>query len=62
MSRWYFPDTKRLDAEKMLMAGGNKHGAFLVRNCESQKGDLSLSGNLSLDFISFEVNVIKYIL
>lgn len=40
---WYFPDTKRLDAEKMLMAGGNEHGAFLVRNCESQKGDLSLS-------------------
>ncbi|CAL8394249.1 unnamed protein product [Gadus morhua 'NCC'] len=40
---WYFPDTKRLDAEKQLLAGGNKHGAFLIRNCESQSGELSLS-------------------
>lgn len=40
---WYFPETKRMDAEKMLMANGNQHGAFLIRNCESQKGDLSLS-------------------
>ncbi|XP_070705499.1 tyrosine-protein kinase FRK [Pempheris klunzingeri] len=40
---WYFPETKRLDAEKMLLAGGNQHGAFLIRNCESQKGELSLS-------------------
>ncbi|XP_071755323.1 tyrosine-protein kinase FRK [Centroberyx gerrardi] len=40
---WYFADTKRLDAEKFLLAGGNKHGAFLIRNSESQKGELSLS-------------------
>ncbi|XP_023286283.1 tyrosine-protein kinase FRK [Seriola lalandi dorsalis] len=40
---WYFPETKRQDAEKMLLAEGNEHGAFLVRNCESQKGELSLS-------------------
>lgn len=40
---WYFPDTKRLDAEKMLLAAENQHGAFLIRNCESQKGELSLS-------------------
>lgn len=40
---WYFPDTKRLDAEKMLLAEGNEHGAFLIRNCESQRGELSLS-------------------
>ncbi|XP_035472765.1 tyrosine-protein kinase FRK isoform X2 [Scophthalmus maximus] len=40
---WYFPETKRQDAEKMLLAGGNQHGAFLIRNCESQKGELSLS-------------------
>lgn len=43
--RWYFPDTKRLDAEKLLLSEGNQHGAFLIRNCESQKGELSLSGN-----------------
>lgn len=40
---WYFAETKRQDAEKMLVAGGNQHGAFLIRNCESQKGELSLS-------------------
>ncbi|XP_058469429.1 tyrosine-protein kinase SRK2 isoform X2 [Solea solea] len=40
---WYFPNTKRIDAEKMLLAGGNRHGAFLVRNSETQKGELSLS-------------------
>ncbi|XP_057678516.1 tyrosine-protein kinase SRK2 [Corythoichthys intestinalis] len=40
---WYFPETKRLDAEKMLLTGKNEHGAFLIRNCESQKGELSLS-------------------
>lgn len=40
---WYFPETKRLDAEKMLLAESNQQGAFLIRNCESQKGELSLS-------------------
>ncbi|XP_036405383.1 tyrosine-protein kinase SRK2 [Megalops cyprinoides] len=40
---WYFPDTKRVDAEKMLLSEGNRHGAFLIRQCESQKGELSLS-------------------
>ncbi|KAM8831634.1 tyrosine-protein kinase FRK-like [Spinachia spinachia] len=40
---WYFPDTKRLDAEKMLLAEGNQPGAFLIRNCESQQGERSLS-------------------
>uniref|UniRef100_A0A3Q3ANS0 Tyrosine-protein kinase n=1 Tax=Kryptolebias marmoratus TaxID=37003 RepID=A0A3Q3ANS0_KRYMA len=40
---WYFPDTKRLDAEKMLVAEGNNQGAFLIRNSETQKGDLALS-------------------
>ncbi|XP_061756352.1 tyrosine-protein kinase SRK2 [Nerophis ophidion] len=40
---WYFPDTKRVDAEKMLVFGKNRNGAFLVRKCETQKGDLSIS-------------------
>lgn len=46
--RWYFPDTKRLDAEKMLLAEGNQQGAFLIRNCESQRGERSLSGERRL--------------
>uniref|UniRef100_A0A8C1VT45 Tyrosine-protein kinase n=1 Tax=Cyprinus carpio TaxID=7962 RepID=A0A8C1VT45_CYPCA len=41
---WYFPETKRLEAEKMLTSQENKNGAFLIRNCESQQGELSLSG------------------
>ncbi|KPP79542.1 hypothetical protein Z043_100869 [Scleropages formosus] len=40
---WYFQDTKRVDAEKMLLSEGNETGAFLIRQCESQKGELSLS-------------------
>ncbi|XP_061784123.1 tyrosine-protein kinase FRK [Nerophis lumbriciformis] len=40
---WYFPETKRVDAEKMLVFGKNRSGAFLVRKCETQKGDLSIS-------------------
>ncbi|XP_066532663.1 tyrosine-protein kinase FRK [Hoplias malabaricus] len=40
---WYFADTKRLDAEKLLLSHGNQHGAFLIRHCESQAGELSLS-------------------
>lgn len=41
--RWYFPDTKRLDAEKILQTEGNEHGSFLIRDSESQQGELSLS-------------------
>uniref|UniRef100_A0A8C1Z5Z1 non-specific protein-tyrosine kinase n=1 Tax=Cyprinus carpio TaxID=7962 RepID=A0A8C1Z5Z1_CYPCA len=46
---WYFPETKRLEAEKMLTSQENKNGAFLIRNCESQQGELSLSGLLLSD-------------
>lgn len=49
VGRWYFPDTKRLDAEKMLQAEGNRNGAFLIRDCESQRGELSLSGETGED-------------
>lgn len=34
----------------MLLAEGNQQGAFLIRNCESQKGELSLSGELRQEF------------
>ncbi|XP_012676826.1 tyrosine-protein kinase SRK2 [Clupea harengus] len=40
---WFFADTKRVDAEKLLQAEGNEHGAFLIRHCESQRGEYSLS-------------------
>ncbi|XP_035384956.1 tyrosine-protein kinase SRK2 [Electrophorus electricus] len=40
---WYFAGVKRLDAEKFLLSGENQDGAFLIRQCESQAGELSLS-------------------
>ncbi|XP_062858617.1 tyrosine-protein kinase SRK2 [Trichomycterus rosablanca] len=40
---WYFADTKRVEAEKLLQAKGNQNGSFLIRQCESQPGELSLS-------------------
>ncbi|KAK1805595.1 hypothetical protein P4O66_019874 [Electrophorus voltai] len=40
---WYFAGVKRLDAEKLLLSGENQDGAFLIRQCESQAGELSLS-------------------
>ncbi|KAK7905093.1 hypothetical protein WMY93_017700 [Mugilogobius chulae] len=43
---WYFPDTQRADAEKMLLAEGNSQGTFLIRQCGSDKGHFALSGKL----------------
>ncbi|XP_076872808.1 tyrosine-protein kinase SRK2 isoform X2 [Brachyhypopomus gauderio] len=40
---WYFAGVKRVDAEKLLLSGENQNGAFLIRDCESQVGELSLS-------------------
>ncbi|XP_015254165.1 PREDICTED: tyrosine-protein kinase SRK2-like [Cyprinodon variegatus] len=40
---WYLPEIKRRDAERLLLSEGNKQGAFLIRNSESFKGELSLS-------------------
>lgn len=47
--RWYKGNIKRQEAEEILLAksprGGFVHpdGAFLVRGCESQPGEFSLS-------------------
>ncbi|XP_065183218.1 tyrosine-protein kinase SRK2-like [Sycon ciliatum] len=40
---WFFGRIKRADAEKKLLAPGNPHGTFLVRESESQPGNYSLS-------------------
>uniref|UniRef100_A0A8C1Z6E3 Tyrosine-protein kinase n=1 Tax=Cyprinus carpio TaxID=7962 RepID=A0A8C1Z6E3_CYPCA len=53
---WYFPETKRLEAEKMLTSQENKNGAFLIRNCESQQGELSLS--VVQDLIKYSIQYI----
>ena len=34
---------KRTDAEKMLLQVGNQSGTFLLRDCESQPGNFTLS-------------------
>lgn len=43
LHRWFFGRIKRSDAEKKLLAPGNPHGTFLVRESESQPGNYSLS-------------------
>ncbi|XP_038127688.1 tyrosine-protein kinase SRK2-like [Cyprinodon tularosa] len=40
---WYYKDTKRLDAERLLLAEENRQGAFLLRTSKSLRGALSLS-------------------
>nr|XP_006002996.1 PREDICTED: tyrosine-protein kinase FRK [Latimeria chalumnae] len=41
--KWFFGGIKRADAERQLLSPENQHGAFLIRESESQKGDFSLS-------------------
>ena len=40
---WFFGKIKRADAEKKLLAPGNPHGTYLIRESESQPGSYSLS-------------------
>lgn len=37
--RWFFKDVSRKETERLLLAPGNKPGAFLVRESETSKGD-----------------------
>ena len=41
--RWYHGKLKRIDAEKRVLAPGNPHGAFLIRDSESQMGNFSMT-------------------
>merc|ERR1711892_1209060 len=40
---WYFGKIKRIEAEKKLLLAQNEHGAYLIRDSESQRNDFSLS-------------------
>uniref|UniRef100_A0A7M4E1C7 Tyrosine-protein kinase n=1 Tax=Crocodylus porosus TaxID=8502 RepID=A0A7M4E1C7_CROPO len=40
---WFFKNLSRKDAERQLLASGNTHGSFLIRESESTKGSYSLS-------------------
>ncbi|XP_036397529.1 tyrosine-protein kinase Blk-like [Megalops cyprinoides] len=41
--RWFFKNLSRRDTERLLLAPGNKAGAFLIRESETSKGAFSLS-------------------
>uniref|UniRef100_A0A3B4A538 Tyrosine-protein kinase n=1 Tax=Periophthalmus magnuspinnatus TaxID=409849 RepID=A0A3B4A538_9GOBI len=40
---WFFKGVSRKDAERQLLAPGNKIGAFMIRDSETTKGSYSLS-------------------
>ncbi|NXO22999.1 LCK kinase, partial [Cisticola juncidis] len=40
---WFFRNISRKDAERQLLASGNTHGSFLIRESETSKGSYSLS-------------------
>ena len=37
--RWFFKGVSRKDAERQLLAPGNKVGAFMIRDSETTKGE-----------------------
>lgn len=37
---WFFKNLSRKDAERQLLAPGNTHGSFLIRESESTAGEL----------------------
>ncbi|XP_029903455.1 tyrosine-protein kinase Blk [Myripristis murdjan] len=43
VEKWFFKNISRRECERMLLAPGNKPGAFLVRESETTKGAFSLS-------------------
>uniref|UniRef100_A0A8C7JRJ9 Tyrosine-protein kinase n=1 Tax=Oncorhynchus kisutch TaxID=8019 RepID=A0A8C7JRJ9_ONCKI len=40
---WFFKGVSRKDAERQLLASGNKMGSFMIRDSETTKGSYSLS-------------------
>ncbi|XP_067880274.1 proto-oncogene tyrosine-protein kinase LCK-like [Heterodontus francisci] len=43
LEKWFFKEISRKDAERQLLAPGNKSGTFLIRESETNKGAFSLS-------------------
>jgi hypothetical protein len=37
--RWFFKGVSRKDAERQLLASGNKMGSFMIRDSETTKGE-----------------------
>uniref|UniRef100_A0A8C7C4H4 Tyrosine-protein kinase n=1 Tax=Neovison vison TaxID=452646 RepID=A0A8C7C4H4_NEOVI len=54
---WFFKNLSRKDAERQLLAPGNTHGSFLIRESESTAGSFSLSVR---DFDQNQGEVVKH--
>ncbi|XP_074161450.1 tyrosine-protein kinase Lck [Sminthopsis crassicaudata] len=54
---WFFKDLSRKDAERQLLAPGNTHGSFLIRESETTAGSFSLSVR---DFDQSQGEVVKH--
>ncbi|XP_032619405.1 tyrosine-protein kinase Blk isoform X2 [Chelonoidis abingdonii] len=57
VEKWFFKALSRKDAERLLMAPGNKVGSFLVRESETNKDAFSLSVR---DSTSAQGDIIKH--
>ncbi|XP_031178157.1 tyrosine-protein kinase Blk [Sander lucioperca] len=57
MEKWFFRDMSRRETERLLLAPGNKPGAFLVRESETCKGSFSLSVR---DYVPEHGDVVKH--
>ncbi|KAJ8333331.1 hypothetical protein SKAU_G00422270 [Synaphobranchus kaupii] len=57
VERWFFEKLSRKETERLLMAPGNKPGAFLIRESETSKGAYSLSIR---DVLTDDRNVVKH--
>uniref|UniRef100_A0A672G5C8 Tyrosine-protein kinase n=1 Tax=Salarias fasciatus TaxID=181472 RepID=A0A672G5C8_SALFA len=57
VEKWFFKDLSRRETERLLLAPGNKPGAFLVRESETCKGSYSLSVK---DNVSEQGDVVKH--
>ncbi|KAL7389146.1 hypothetical protein ABVT39_027093 [Epinephelus coioides] len=57
VEKWFFKDMSRRETERLLLAPGNKPGAFLVRESETCKGSFSLSVR---DHTSEQGDVVKH--
>ncbi|XP_020494544.2 tyrosine-protein kinase Blk [Labrus bergylta] len=57
VEKWFFKDLSRRETERMLLAPGNKAGAFLVRESETSKGSFSLSIR---DYVPEQGDVVKH--
>ncbi|KAK5853028.1 hypothetical protein PBY51_006851 [Eleginops maclovinus] len=57
VERWFYRDISRRDTERMLLAPGNKPGAFIVRESETSKGSFSLSVR---DHVPEQGDVVKH--